>query len=438
MTGTVLQRVDEDLVLGADIEYWHLLAPAFTFQGKIDSLRLSNAARCTNDAGGCTAPNVKLAGDANTILLENWSNTNLPLVSPEFFLANPGNSTPQDQPWITMRNLGLGNSGSNQPHIKDLTISGGSFNLIADVTAPQLENIGFNGAQYGLMLDQINDYSGSGRNLFGGAMAPGAVLPMSINGGLTPLYNLFFTCAAACIETDGPLISGAYFLTPSSSKWAIISPGWLQVDSTSIDSENGGTFTVIEVPNMLQPTGPWLSVRNSSLASFNAPVITLDGQMHGGIGIHNGEMFHVAGSGPYVDGTNLTGTFPGDVMFDNVTFEAQLTTPPSGNSFTSAGVPYQVIGGSTRTQTTLNGTTAGTAVWSQPAMDSSVKKIVVFLNGYENTTATAQTITYPVAFTNTPKITSDDSGGSTASTTTLTLPASMSATKTGWVIVEGY
>jgi hypothetical protein len=42
-----------------------------------------------------------------------------------------------------------------------------------------------------------------------------------------------------------------------------------------------------------------------------------------------------------------------------------------------------------------------------------------------------------VAFANTPKIISDDSSGSTASTTTLTLPASMSATKTGWIIIEG-
>ncbi len=442
MTGTVSQRVDEDLVLGSDVEYWHLLVPQENFQGKMDSVRLSNSARCTNDSGGCTAPNSKLANDANTVLLENWSNTSLPLVSPEGYFLAGGNlaSTAQDQPWMMMRNFGLGNAGGNQPHIKDLTISGGSFNLIANVTAPQLENIGFNGAQYGLMLDQINDYGGSGRNLFGGPGAPGAAIAMSVNGGLTPLYNLNFTCGSACIETNGPLVSGSYFLTPSSTKWAIIDPGWLHVDSTSIDSENGGTFTVVEVPNMLQPTGPWLSVSNSSLASFNAPVITLDGQILGGIGIHNGEMTHVSGTGPYVDGTNLTGTPPifGAVVFDNVTFEAHLTTPPSGNSFTSAGVPYQVIGGSTRTQTTLNGTTAGTAVWSQPAMDSSVKKVVVFLNGYENTTATAQTITYPIAFANVPKITADDSGGSTASTTALTLPASMSATKTGWVIVEGY
>ena len=410
----------------------------------MDSVRLSSNARCTNDSGGCTAPNVKLANDANTILLENWSNTNLPLVSPEAFTitgtASNFASTPQDQPWMTMRNIGLGNPGSNQPHIKDLTISGGSFNLVADVTAPQFENIGFKGAQYGLMLDQINDYTASGRNLYGGAMAPGGALSMSFNGGLSPLYNIQLTCGAACIETNGSLISGAYMLTPSSTKWAIIAPGWLHLDSTSIDSENGGIFTVVQVSNMLQPTGPWLDVTNSSLASFNAPIITLDGQMHGGIGIHNGEMFHASGTGPYVDGTNLFGTFPGDVMFDNITFEAQFATPPSGDSFTSSGVPYQVLGGSTRTQTTLNGTTAGTVVWSQPAMDSATKDFLANLIGYENTTGTAQTVTYPVPFATAADVVTDGGScaGVTSTLTTLTLPSSMGAAQSGRCEVRGY
>jgi hypothetical protein len=440
MTGAVSQRVDEDLVLGSDVEYWHLLTPAFDFQGKMDSVRLSNTARCTNDSGGCTAPNAKLAGDTNTLFLENWSNTNLPLVSPEWFSIVGTNSTfastPRDQPWMTMRNFGFGNPGGNLPHIKDLSIFGGSFNLVADVTAPQLENIGFSGAQYGLMIDQINDYGASGRNLYGGAMAPNAAISMSVNGGLSPMYNLQFTCGAACIETDGPLISGAYFLPPPTTQWNIISPAWLHADSVSIDAENGGTYTAIEVPNMLQPTGPWLSVTNSTLSSYTSPVVTVDGLTQEGLGFYNSELAHVAGTGAEVDGTN--GTVNGTVVFDNVGFENHLQVPPPGNTFVNGGLAYQVVGGGTRTQTTLNGTTAGTAVWSQPAMDSSVKKVVVFLSGYENTTTTAQTIAYPVAFTNTPKITADDSGGSTASRTALTLPASMSATKTGWVIVEGY
>ncbi|HWX27063.1 MAG TPA: hypothetical protein VNZ53_06445, partial [Steroidobacteraceae bacterium] len=382
------------------------------------------------------APTAKLGGDSNTLFLENWSNTNLPLVSPEHFPGNPGISNAQDQPWMTMRNFGLGNPGANEPHIKDLTITGGSFNLVADVTAPQLENIGFNGAQYGLMLDQINDYNSSGHNLYGGAMAPGGVIPMAANGGLTTLYNLQFTCAVTCIETAGSLISGAYFLPPSSTKWAIISNGWLHLDSTSIDTENGGTFTDIQVSNMLLPTGPWLEVDNSFLASERVAPIILDGPILGPVSTKDTIIFTGDGTGPEVDGTNAT--LPNaTVVFDNDGFNAGAY-PGAGNSFVSGGLPYQVIGGGTRQQTTLPGTTAGTAVWSQPGQDSSSKKVLVFLNGYENATTTAQTITYPIAFTNAPKITSDDSGGSTASTTALTLPASMSATKTGWVIVEGY
>ena len=89
-------------------------------------------------------------------------------------------------------------------------------------------------------------------------------------------------------------------------------------------------------------------------------------------------------------------------------------------------------------QTTITGTTAGTAVCSEPMAGSSYKKITCFLSGYENTTVTAQTYTFPTAFANTPYLAKDDSGGSTVSTTTLTLPASMSVAKTGWVTVEGY
>jgi len=86
---------------------------------------------------------------------------------------------------------------------------------------------------------------------------------------------------------------------------------------------------------------------------------------------------------------------------------------------------------------TLAGTTAGSAIWNMPYQGSGYKKVIVYLNGYENTTTTAQTITFPTAFTYTPIVTTSISGVS-ASTTALTLPASMTATATGYVIVEGF
>jgi len=86
---------------------------------------------------------------------------------------------------------------------------------------------------------------------------------------------------------------------------------------------------------------------------------------------------------------------------------------------------------------TLTGTSAGSVIWNMPYQGSGYKKAIFYLNDYENTTTTAQTITFPTAFTYTPIVTTSISGVS-ASTTTLTLPASMTATATGYIIVEGF
>jgi hypothetical protein len=91
------------------------------------------------------------------------------------------------------------------------------------------------------------------------------------------------------------------------------------------------------------------------------------------------------------------------------------------------------------TQTELAGTTAGKAISSQPLAGTSFKRFLVFLEGCENTGGTAQTITYPIAFTKTPLILSQPTSfGATVSTMKLTLPTSMGAAVTGWIVVEGY
>jgi len=86
---------------------------------------------------------------------------------------------------------------------------------------------------------------------------------------------------------------------------------------------------------------------------------------------------------------------------------------------------------------TLTGTSAGSVIWNMPYQGTGYKKAIFYLNGYENTTTTAQTITFPTAFTYTPYVITSISGVS-ASTTALTLPTSMTATATGYIIVEGF
>src|SRR5260370_11764015 len=128
------------------------------------------------------------------------------------------------------------------------------------------------------------------------------------------------------------------------------------------------------------------------------------------------------------------------IDFENDTYDNRPEPSDTvGNSYVSAtdnlgdAVIYSVVGGSSQRQTTLTGTTAGTLVWSMPGEGSSYKRFVGHYTGYNNTTATAQKIAYPVAFSLPPKITSNDGPSASPSTTALTLPASMSGPATGWI-----
>jgi Pectate lyase superfamily protein len=88
--------------------------------------------------------------------------------------------------------------------------------------------------------------------------------------------------------------------------------------------------------------------------------------------------------------------------------------------------------------TTLNGTTAGSVVWSQPAF-GTFKVFALLFEGYENTTATAQTITFPQGFfypTGPAQLGSCPSGV-TLAYNMITLPASMGSTFSGQCILIG-
>lgn len=87
--------------------------------------------------------------------------------------------------------------------------------------------------------------------------------------------------------------------------------------------------------------------------------------------------------------------------------------------------------------TTLDGTTAGTIVYAQTA--GTIKKFVGVASGYENDTTTAQAITFPVAFTNTPVVVANTTGLTVSvTTTTLTITApDATTTYSGTLIVEG-
>ena len=88
----------------------------------------------------------------------------------------------------------------------------------------------------------------------------------------------------------------------------------------------------------------------------------------------------------------------------------------------------------------LSGTTAGSISWSMPFQGSAYKKFIAYLNGYENDTTTAQTISFPVAFSDTPVIVVNSASvpSVTVSTTEISLAPDTTTAYTGWIIVEGF
>jgi len=89
--------------------------------------------------------------------------------------------------------------------------------------------------------------------------------------------------------------------------------------------------------------------------------------------------------------------------------------------------------------TSVTGTTAGSIIWDMPMQGSGYKKVVVYLDGYENDTTTAQTITFPTAFTYAPNVYNPAAvPGVTASTTALSIDPDTTTVYTAWIFVEGF
>jgi len=138
-------------------------------------------------------------------------------------------------------------------------------------------------------------------------------------------------------------------------------------------------------------------------------------------------------SGYEIDGTTLT-------LGSNNTIQLSLYNTNTWTAPQNFDAPiYTNIINMDSGQTTLTGTTAGSIVYSMPFQGTTYKKVLVYLNGYENDTTTAQTITFPTAFTYAPNIYNPAAvPGVTASTTALSIDPDTTTVYTAWIFVEGF
>ncbi len=91
-------------------------------------------------------------------------------------------------------------------------------------------------------------------------------------------------------------------------------------------------------------------------------------------------------------------------------------------------------------ETTLAGETAGNVIAKVIDSNPGYKKILLYVNGYENDTTTDQSLTYPIAFSTIAEITSNTTGLTVSTTNTALAITSPDATTiySGIIVVEGY
>lgn len=236
--------------------------------------------------------------------------------------------------------------------------------------------------------------------------------------------------------------------------------GWTTVATLGLNSNT--SLSVNNGSNSLNGTTTIETLDVTTIPGF--PAVSAGLNMTGSGGTHGAvlDLTAIATSSPYM-GRSGNFHFPnataGDAwnVFDNagnpvlkvlvdgtkaVALDATLSVANAATLSDTLAVTGAVTAGGVNPSnavTSIAGTTAGTIYWVMPFQGSGYKKAIVFLDAYENDTATAQTITYPTAFVQVPNVTNPGAvPGVSTTATTLSIDPDTTTAYTAWLVVEGY